>query len=273
MRLILCILSLVSIVCMAADRDVLLEGCSSIPDAVKRASCFEALARMAPQPALSQVAPEDRVTTRTKKYEALNRAATAIHAAVDAGVSYVQYGPYVQQFSIELALVKQKSVDKPEEAAIDLFQRAADAYRDTATFWEASITFFSNSNNRSAFSGLPVRSSGTEWIANKYRMPLQSVDFFGLNKGVQTNEGIHTILQQARDYVADANTLLFGGSSTIARSTPIIWKASLEKKLYYNASNPGCADADSIRGYDLKYFIDEQSAISAGFKRSGASGC
>lgn len=49
MKTLIVILSLLSAGAIAADREALLEGCSSIPDAEKRAKCFEALARMPPQ--------------------------------------------------------------------------------------------------------------------------------------------------------------------------------------------------------------------------------
>lgn len=282
MRLFLTLLLVLSGATHAADRDALLDGCASIPDAERRSKCFEAIARMPNQSSIEQPRAEDRAALVTRKYDALNRASIAIRAAVDAGVSYAQYGPYVQQFSIELALARQ-TADPAEATALDLFDRALEAYRDMATFWDASITFFANRDNRLAFSGLPVRAAGVGWAADKYGMTLQSVDILGLNKGVATGEGMARILGSAHDYVAGANKALLAPApvAPVAANIPPPveapataptdhWVGSSVEKVYYH---PSCAEASRVPSGSRMVFITARTAEDRGYRRSTSPGC
>lgn len=202
--------------------NVLIEACSALPDITKRAECFEAVARGT----VKQPIPDS-----AKKYEGVNRTATAIQGAIDVGVTYAQYGPYVQQLSTEMSLFKQQAATDSEKKAIGHFDAALDAYRDAATFWEASIRFFAYRDNRTAyFGGLPLRLTGTEWLANKYSMPTRGVDFFGLHRGVPQSTALATIWRSAAQDIDTGKTSLSPPPVQAPVAAPIQPPASMADK-------------------------------------------
>jgi hypothetical protein len=84
MRALIIAFSLFSTIALSADRDALLDGCSSITDAERRAQCFEALARMPAQAAPATNQNRDAARARCE-YEA-EMAIANISNPVAAGV-------------------------------------------------------------------------------------------------------------------------------------------------------------------------------------------
>ncbi len=206
-------------------RSALMEGCAALKSAAKRAKCFETLARtpvqqdeqVKPEIPRKPVIPEksaeeienERIASIKKKFEGVNRAATAIKSATDVGVSYAQYGPYIQQLATEVALVKQNANGRPEASAVLLLERAIEAYRDAGAFWGTSIEFFSGRGNHVAYSGgLPLDLTGMEWVASKYDIPTQNADIWGLSQGIPQGVGVTTIWRKAQKLVESANATL-----------------------------------------------------------------
>ena len=201
MRALIAILLLISVACLAANRDALLEGCSSIPDAEKRAKCFEVLART---PDSSGAASAAKLS-----YEGLNRAATALQSAIGVGVNYNQYGVFVQQLATEVSLLRQGAKDKRELEAMLLLESGIDAYRDASSWWDASIRFYAQRDNELAFAwGLPLGLAGAEWLANKYRMPIGKADLLGFHRGVPHLVGLQTIWRAGHQYIDKAMAIL-----------------------------------------------------------------
>jgi hypothetical protein len=192
---------IVSTPSIAADRSVFIEACSAMTDASKRADCFEALARMAPG---KEAAPDPKM-----KYEGVNRMATALQSAIDVGVSYNQFGVYVQQLATEISLLKQSAKEKRELAAIAEFESALDAYQDASTWWNSSVRFYAQRDNQTAYAwGLPLGLAGVEWLANKYSMPVGKADLLGFHRGVPHLTGLQTIWRVGRERVEKATTAL-----------------------------------------------------------------
>lgn len=196
------ILFLLSVVlpCAAAERAVLLEACAAMADAGKRADCFEALARM----------PIDsKPSQQSVDFQGVNRAATALLSAIDVGVSYRDYGTYVQQLATEVALLKQRAKSNNELAAVSEFEGALDAYRDAASWWETSIRFYARRDNETAYAwGLPIDMVGAGILANRYSMPVGKADLLGFHRGVPHLTGLQTIWRVGRQHLDKATSAL-----------------------------------------------------------------
>lgn len=207
------------------DRSALVEGCKALKSAVKRENCLESLARLpakqeepvipvvetkpaVPEKSAAEI-ESDRIDVLKKKFEGVNRAATAIQSATSVGLSYNQYGAYIQQLATEVAMFKQNANSESEKAAILLLERAIEAYQDAGTFWAKDIEFYSYRDNSLAYmGGLPLGMTGMEWIASKYDIPTQKSDIWGFNRGIPRALGLSTIWRKAQEWIEQANSAL-----------------------------------------------------------------
>lgn len=226
MKAKLIILSLVLIPFHAAaesDIESALAGCAAIKNSKQKASCYEAVTKLAAQAKTSQAAvvvPEppkpsaaelekERIAAIRKKFEPANRAATAIKAATDVGVNYNQYGQYIQQLATELAIVGKDANTENERNAIRSFESAIEAYKDAGAFWETCIRFYSHRDNNMAYGwGLPLGLTRMEWFASKYNISTHKADLLGFHAGITQAEGLSAAWGTAANLVENANSEL-----------------------------------------------------------------
>lgn len=121
------------------------------------------------------------------------------------GVSYNDYGPYIQKAAIELDRYRQGNRSPAEESAGDHLSNALDALKDAREYWAADIDFYSRRDNRLAYSGgLPVGLSGMGRIVSKYDLPKRKSDWLGLHEGVPRSVALTALWQFAAGQVAAA---------------------------------------------------------------------
>jgi hypothetical protein len=181
-----------------SGKQVLLEACAAMKEVEKRASCFEAIARM-----------EAPAAPAANKFANLKRAFTAISAATATGVSLVQYTPMIQAAATEVALARDAAASDAERQALDLYERAIDAYRDAATFWQRDIEFYARRDNRLAYGGgLPVDMVGVGHLVEKWSLSAGKSDIWGINRGVPRSYALSTMWAAAGKAVEDAETAL-----------------------------------------------------------------
>ncbi|PVX86446.1 hypothetical protein [Paraburkholderia unamae] len=120
----------------------------------------------------------------------------------------MQYQPYVLQLSIALDQFRSAAQTQEERDAAGLLAEALQAYTDAATYWQADIEFYARNGNRLAYmGGQPVGLTGTGYILDRYNVPIQNSDVWGLQKGAPLNVALVTIWQYAKgktDEAADA---------------------------------------------------------------------
>jgi hypothetical protein len=181
-----------------SSKQVLLEACAAMKEPEKRASCFEAVARM-----------EAPAAPAANKFANLKRAFTAISAATTTGVSLVQYAPMIQAAATEVALARDAAASDAERQALDLYERAIDAYRDAATFWQRDIEFYARSDNRLAYGGgLPVDMVGVGHLVGKWNLSAGRSDIWGINRGVPRSYALSTMWAAAGKAVEDGEIAL-----------------------------------------------------------------
>ncbi len=205
------------------DLDVMIAGCKALKQASKREQCLEAALRMSkgaergePPPAATVTEPKsdeelqrERVASQRRKFELVERAATALRAATEVGVSYREYGPLVQQFATEVALLGKGTPSPQERSALDLYEQAIIAYQDAGKFWNASVEFFARRDNVIAYpGGLPLELTRMGWVADKYGIATQKADIWGLNRGIQQSYGLTRIWAEAQRLIDEADQTL-----------------------------------------------------------------
>jgi len=220
----------------AQDRQVLLEACGALKNAERRAKCFESVARMDPPAAASPaplVAPvvvdvprkskeevdAERQAATKAKYEAVHRAFTALRAATETSLSYIQYGPLIQAAATEVALVKPEARTDKERLAVERFERALNAYSDAATWWDRDISFYAQRGNNLAYAGgLPFAQLGLDEIVSKWGIPTRRADLFGLWFGVPRSVALGTMWQAAAMAVSDGREAILISDTAFERA-------------------------------------------------------
>lgn len=160
-------------VCQVMAQQALVEGCKALADAEKRAACFEALLQQRPAPQAPHV------------LEAMRREGQAVMSATNVGISLVQLQQALQRLATEIDLAKGKAESDGDRAEVEAYVSALDAYRDSATFWSAWISFYSQRGNSSSYAGgLPLRLANVEWLASKYGFGTVNADLLGIFRGL-----------------------------------------------------------------------------------------
>lgn len=205
-----------------------LTGCAAIKNVVQKTKCYDAVAAISAKQETAKPAPASEPPQKTpeelekeliavfqKKFEPANRAATAIKAATDVGVSYNQYSQYIQQLATELAIVSKDATSQNEQSAVRAFQSVIEAYKDAGAFWEACIRFYSHRDNNLAYGwGLPLGLTNMEWFASKYGIQTHKADMLGFHQGVTQSEGLSAAWRNAATFIENANAALNKSSST-----------------------------------------------------------
>jgi hypothetical protein len=165
---------------------VLLEACNAIQDSNKRLECLKAAMGVG-------VAPSKAPAT-----ESLERALTGLQSSLDVGISYVNYQSALLDVAKELAIFK-KAAAAEFAGGIEQLEQSIETYKDAGTFWEASIRFYSHSDNSLAyFGGLPVNQVGLGWMVSKHDLPTRNADLLGFHLGVPTDLGRSSMWSKAK---------------------------------------------------------------------------
>lgn len=179
--------------------DPMLAKCEALKRQADRNVCITAAVKnsalpASPQPVVSTPPPPSQKELSLKRAEAVFSAAAAVRSVTNSGVSYEQYGPYVQSFAIALdqyRLAIQEPVEKDAAAALS---EALTAFQDASTYWWKDIDFSSRSRNRQSYPfALPTGLANTEELVRKYRIPVRNADLFGFHSGTERGEALRTI--------------------------------------------------------------------------------
>lgn len=140
-----------------------------------------------------------------KRSEQVFAAALALQSVIDLGVSYNDYKPYIQKLAVELGSYKTTIQLQEEKLAAELIEKALKAYDDAREYWYADIEFYARRDNRLAYFGsLPMELAGVAHIVNRYSIPVQKSDLFGLNVGATRSTALSTIWRAASSSVDQA---------------------------------------------------------------------
>lgn len=235
------------------DAEKIIDACRAIKNPTKRIECLESATRLAAK-APMQVSPpsppekslEGTARERTQeiktRWGGASRAATAIKSAIDVGITFQQYLPYIQQLATEVSIAKSKIKYPHENEAADLYQKAIEAYIDVATFWEAHIKFFAGRGNDIAYSGgSPLELTGMSWYANRYNVPTQKADIWGLNRGIPLMVGLSSVWDVAKARVSAAESLLENQPQVLQPT-----EATKYDTPRYNTKNVGAGNANGV---------------------------
>ena len=172
----------------------------------------------APRRTTEEIDAEKQAAMKAK-YESVHRAFTALRAATETGLSYVQYGPLIQAAATEVAMVKAEVRTDKERIAVDRFDRALDAYRDAATWWERDISFYAERGNKVAYAGgLPFAQLGLDGLVSKWGIPTRRADLFGFWIGVPRSVALGAIWQAALMSVSEGRDAVLISDAAFERA-------------------------------------------------------
>jgi hypothetical protein len=146
-------------------------------------------------------------------------AAEAVQTVVGIGVSYNDYGPYVQRFAVELGRYKgiATTVDDKEVAA--RLDYALQGFLDAREYWGKDIEFYSQRGNSIAYAGgLPSNLAGTAHIISRYGIRTQNSDIWGINQGASRGVALTEIWKHSGDAITAAKTAL----DSIGKPVPVV---------------------------------------------------
>jgi hypothetical protein len=161
----------------------------------------------------AEVEAEKKATelaARQRRFEPVFRAMTAIQAATETGVTWMQFGPLLLGAATEIAVVAQAAASDQERASLAELETAMSAYKDSATWWERDISFYSRSGNALAYAGgLPFKQvGGLEEMITRWNLPTQKSDIWGLYQGVPRRAALVTMWTAAEQAVRRATEAL-----------------------------------------------------------------
>jgi hypothetical protein len=199
----------------APNQDGLLAHCEQLKRQADRNTCIVEVIRATavPKEKVSESAPvlpkQSEKDVALAKAQDVFSAGDALRSVIGIGVSYNDYGPYVQRFAIALDSYRAKVQGYEELQAADLLAEALTAYNDAREFWRADIDFYAQRNNSLAYAGgLPFGLLGLAPIVAKYSLPTRNADLFGFHQGVPRGEGLAKIWEIAAGRVSGAKSAL-----------------------------------------------------------------
>lgn len=197
--------------------DALILKCEKLKRQTDRDKCLQEVVRNTiPHIATQKIIIEPTPTpSPSKKDIALMRAEPALNAAeaiqsvISIGVSYNDYGTYIQKFGIILDQYKSVAILPEEKLASTNLDLALQAFIDARAYWHADIEFFSEGDNRMVyFSGLPANLAGTTEIIERYNIPLTKTNIWSISKGAPRSVALRIIWKEAKNHILDARSFL-----------------------------------------------------------------
>jgi len=71
------------------------------------------------------------------KFDPLLRAASKVKASTGVGLTFIQFGQYLQEYATEVMIIKGKVENAKEKEILDYFSNALEIYNDSKTIWNA----------------------------------------------------------------------------------------------------------------------------------------
>lgn len=173
-------------------------SCEKIKDKAIRLECFKAFAeasvRKDPVPPPVAAAPASPALEQIA--QPTIRAAKAVENATQVGVSLIRFGELLEALAMETKLLRDNAKNEETRDLAYIFEDALKMYQDSRQLWHQGIQ--SDNSSMSLRRGFIVPEHfGLADIAAKYFMPRVSLDIWGLNKGVNVNEGLRLIWADA----------------------------------------------------------------------------
>lgn len=179
-------------------------SCEKIKDKAIRLECFKSFAEASVQkeapPAQS---PTPAQPTLEEIAQPTIRAAKAVESATQVGVPLVRFGELLEALAMEIKLLRDNAKDEKTRDLAYIFEDALKMYKDSRQLWYQGIQ--SDNSSMSLQRGFIVPEHfGLSDIASKYFIPRVSLDMWGLNKGVNVNDGLRIIWAEASERLAQA---------------------------------------------------------------------
>lgn len=191
-----------------------LAACESLKRQSDRNVCIAEVVRSqasptaAPTQAQTPPPPSEKELALSRA-EAVLTAADTLRSVTNSGVSYEQYGPYVQALAIALDRYRANKLSPTEQEAASALADALSAFQDASTYWWKDIEFFSRSRNRQSYPfALPAGLANTDDLVQRYQMPVRNADLFGFHSGVPRGDALRTIWQFAKTKSESARSIL-----------------------------------------------------------------
>lgn len=165
MKKLLLAISIV-LVGVAQANTTLLEACNAIDNKGQRLACLKELSDLK-----GQSTPDKSVVEIAAKK--VKDTFSSVAGAVNSGISYSNYSALILEPAKELEIFK-RSITKPNQNAVDQFEKSLVAYRDAARVWHASIF---ESSDGGMFLGkiLNPQYTGLQGIVSKYGLPVKQI--------------------------------------------------------------------------------------------------
>jgi hypothetical protein len=71
------------------------------------------------------------------KFDPLVRAASKVKASTGVGLTFIQFGQYLQEYATEVMIIKDKVGNDKEKEILDYFSNALEIYNDSKAIWNA----------------------------------------------------------------------------------------------------------------------------------------
>lgn len=196
-------------------------ACEKLKRQSDRDKCLEfAITAASTQRQAPPVVEAESASTLAKRRAAdVLSAAADVQSVVASGVSYNDYGPYVQKLAIAMDRYKAASFLPEEKTAVEKLEQALTALQDARDYWQRDIEFFSRFSATTYPGGLPTDLAGTESIVSRYSIPTRKADFWGLSRGALRHEALAAIWQFAALRVSEAKDAINSIGATAVAGT------------------------------------------------------
>ena len=183
---------------------VLIEACNALENSERRLACFKAAINV------DNGKIQDS-NTKTIAIQAAEKAFTRMQSNLDIGISLNNFQTALLELASPLAELKRVGGSELSAEGIALLDQALQAYSDSAKFWQTSINFYAQRDNKlSYFRGLPIGLTGMEWLVSKYQLSTVNADLLGLHRGVHVDSTRSKLWAIASDKSAKGLGILNG---------------------------------------------------------------
>jgi hypothetical protein len=153
---------------------------------------------------------EHTINIDQKKFEAINRAAKSIEAAITVGVNYQKFEQLLQDLATEILVANDKVSFQDEKKLLEIYSEVLTTYQDSGTLWHHKIQHPRDANGETYVE----QDQEVSAITAKYNLSTRRPGgFFGDTEMILVDDSIKVIWAKAHDKLEQASTKLHGKGS------------------------------------------------------------